>query len=462
VLLALAAGAVLGACAPAAGNGVAGAPRPAETRFTTAAKLQLAQAEAATGERQQELYQQALQQSLQGIESAPNNPQHFYLAGLAHSGLAEFQAADTMWNRAVEMFPGYQAEVMVAREQAWAQAFNLGVNAYNAGATEQAVQYWQQANAIFDRRPEAYFNLAAVFSQEERYDDAIRAFQSAVAALERDPGRELTPEEVADREEALSSALLNLGNLQLFTEQFPGAEQTFRRLGELQPDNVQARSNLAAALARQGRRAEAMTVYQELLAMPNLGPDQMMSVGIGLFQAREFAEAANAFRRITEAHPNNRDAWYNYVNALYAQQREPETTTAQRWQEVIQATERLLELDPLNENAHLILIQAYRDTRRQQDALRIATRNQELPVHLDEFQIRQDGARAVLRANVTGNRAAAGSPVQLEFTFFGPTGQSLGTQRTTVSAPAQNANTRLEVSVPTETLPAGFRYRRVQ
>jgi tetratricopeptide (TPR) repeat protein len=462
VFLALAAGAVLGACAPAAGNGVAGAPRPAETRFTTAAKLQLAQAEAATGERQQELYQQALQQSLQGIEAAPNNPQHFYLAGVAHSGLNDFEAADTMWNRALEMFPAYEGEVMVAREQAWAQAFNQGVIAYNAGNHQEAVRYWEQANAIFDRRPEAYFNLAAVYSQEERYDDAIGAFRSAVQALEREPGRELTPEEVADRDESLVSALQNLGNLQLFTEQFTGAEQTFRRLGELQPDNVQARANLAAALARQGRRPEAMTVYQELMGMPNLTPDQMMSVGVGLFQAQEFGEAAQAFRRITETHPNNRDAWYNHLNALYALQRDQETATAQRWQEVIQAAERLLELDPLNENAHLILIQAYRDTRRQQDALRIAERNQAQPIHIDEVQIRQNGGRAVLQATATGNRAPAGSAVNLEFTFYGPGGQTLGTQRTAVSAPAQNASTRLEVSIPTETMPTGFRYRVVQ
>jgi hypothetical protein len=46
-----------------------------------------------------------------------------------------------------------------------------------------------------------------------------------------------------------------------------------------------------------------MTVYQELLGMPNLTADQMMSVGVGLFQAQEYAEAANAFRRITEMQP---------------------------------------------------------------------------------------------------------------------------------------------------------------
>jgi len=462
IFLALAAAAAVGACAPAATNGAATGPRPAETRFTTAAKLQLAQAEGATGERQQELYNQALQQSLQGIESAPQNPQHFYLAGLSHAGLGNFEAADTMWDRALEMFPAYEGDVMVAREQAWAQAFNQGVNAYNAGNMEQAERAWQQANQIFDRRPEAHFNLAAIYSAEQRYDDAINEFRAAVTALEREPGRELTPEEQADREESLASALQNLGNLQLFTEQFAGAEQTFRRLSQVQPDDVQTRANLATALARQGQREQAMAVYNELLGTPGMEPAQMMSIGVGLFQAQEFAQAANAFRQITVAQPNNRDAWYNLLNALYAQQRDPQTATAQGWLDLVPVGERLIEIDPLNENAFLIMIQAHREARQQQRALHFAERNQALPVYVDNIQLRHEDGRTTLNAVASGNRARAGSPVQLEFTFYGADGQALGTQRTTVTAPAQNAEAAFQVAMPTAAAPTGFRYRVVQ
>jgi len=448
MFLVLAAATAFGACAPAT-NGV-GTRGPGETRFTTSAKLNLAQAEAAEGERREELLREALTQSLQGIESAPGNAQHFYLAGIAHAGLGDFAAADTMWDRALEMFPEYEEDVMIAREQAWAQAFNDGVNAYNAGDMQAATRYWQSANEIFDRRPEAYFNLAAIHSQEQRYDDAIRAFEDAVAALERSPGRELTEEEQEDRAESLLGALQNLGNLQLFTEQFGAAERTFSRLAELQPDDVQARANRASALARQGQRDQAMAVYQELLGMPGITADQLMSVGVGLFQAQEYAEAANAFRRITEMQPRNRDAWYNYVNALYAEQ---------RWQDVIPAAEQLLEMDPLNENAHLILIQAHRESRQQQRALHFAEQNQAAPIHLDDIQLRHDEGRALIQAAATGNRAAAGSPVRLEFTFYGDGGQTLGTETVTVSAPAVNATTRFEVSTQTTAAPVGYRYR---
>lgn len=455
LFLALAACTVVGACAPAAtteGTGAAGT-RPTETRFTTQAKLQIAQAESAEGEAARALYQQALQASLQGIESAPANPQHYYLAGLAYAGLDDFEAADTMWNRALEMWPGYRGDIAVAREQAWAQAFNAGVEAYNAGNVQEAIRHWERANQIFQGRPEAYFNLAAVYTQEQQYDQAIEAFQASVAALDEQPERELSEEERAEREEARISALQNLGNLQLFRERFADAERTYRRLVELQPQNVQAQSALAVALARQGRQDEAMQVYQRLLAMPNLSAEEMMSVGVGLFQAEQYEQAAQAFRRITELQPNNRDAWYNYLNALYAQQ---------RYQELTPVGERLLELDPLNENAHLILIQAFRETRQQQRALTYAERNQANPIHVDELQLTHDNGRATLRGQATGNQARAGSPVRLEFTFYGADNQPLGTQTVTVTAPARGESTQFQVSLNAATPPTGFRYRVVQ
>jgi tetratricopeptide (TPR) repeat protein len=450
LFLALAASVAVGACAPAATTDGPGGTRPTETRFTTAAKLQIAQAEAATGERQTELFRNALEQSLQGVQTGPNNPQHFYLAGISFAGVGDVEGADSMFNRAVEMYPAYRADVAVAREQAWAQFFNMGVIAYNAGNQQEAIRRWEEANRIFDGRPEAYFNLAAVYSGEQQYDRAIEAFRASVATLDREPGRELTEEEQADRAESLNNALQNLGNLQLFTEQFADAEGTFRRLTEMQPQNVQARSSLAASLARQNRQDEAMAVYRELLGMQNLSAEEMMSVGIGLFQSQQYEQAETAFGRITQMQPNNRDAWYNRLNALYAQQ---------RWQDVVTVGERVLDLDPLNENAILILVQAHREQRQQQRALQYAQRNQELPIHVDEFQLRHDGTRATLRGTASGNRAAQGTPVRLEFTFYGADGQTLGTQVATVNAPAQNQTASFEVSVASQTAPIGFRYR---
>lgn len=449
LIFALAVSVAVGACGPAATTDGTQGPSPANTRFTNQANLQLAQAQTAEGEQARQLYQQALDITLEGIESAPENPQHYYIAGIAQAGLGDFAAADTMWNRALEIFPGYEEDIEVAREQAWAQAFNEGVVAYNAGNMDEAVRQWTLANQVFEGRPEAYFNLAAIYTQQQQFDQAVDAFRQSVVALDREPGRELSPEEIEERDESRITALQNLGQLQLHTEQFADAEATFRRLSEAQPDNVAAQSSLAVALARQGRQDEAMQAYQTLLARPNLSANDIMSVGVGLFQAEQFQQAGDAFRRITEMAPNNRDAWYNYLNALYAQE---------RFTDLIPVADRLIELDPLNENAHLILARAHREAGQNQRALQVLQRNEAHPIHVDNFQLRAEENRSVLSGVATGGQARAGAPVRLEFTFFGPDGD-LGSETVTVTAPAQGETASFEVALTSPTPAVGFRYR---
>jgi tetratricopeptide (TPR) repeat protein len=445
----LAALVVLAACAPAATTGGAGARLP-DTRFSRTATLQLAQAAAAEGERAQVLYQQALDNSLQGIEAHPDNAQHYLLAGRAHAGLGNFEDAERMFNRTLELAPALADDIETAREQAWADAFNLGVAAYNAGDTDEALRQWQRANMVFDGRPEAYFNIAAIHSQRQEFDQAIAAFEASLAALDRPTTRQFTAEEEEERQDSRVSALQNLGQLQLFTEQFGAAERTYRRFVEIQPGNIAAQSSLAAALLRQGQEAEATAVYQRLMAQPDLTADDLVSIGVGLFQAERYADSETAFRRITEIAPNNRDGWYNYLQALYAQD---------RFADLIPVAERVIELDPLNETVQLIYGRAFRETRQQQRALQVFQRLEQFPAFVEELRLTHDDGRAVVRGVLRGNRAPAGTPINLEFTLYGPNGE-IGRQAVTVNAPDQGQAVPFSVTVPSAAAPTGFRYRQ--
>lgn len=453
LIVALGAALSLGACASAGGGEAGpGGVRPAETRHSTSAKLFLAQAEGATGEQGERLYRQALEQALQGVESAPNNPQHYYLAGISYAGIGDTAGADSMFTRATEMYPAYAGDVEGAREAAWVRFFNEAVAAFNEQDTQRALQLWGQANQIYNMRPEGYLNIAVVETQEGRNDRAIAAYRGAIEALGRQPTRELTAEEVEERTESRQAAMTNLGQLLLATEQFGEAERLYRDYLQQHPDDIAAQSSLAVVLSRQGRGDEAMQTYQRLLASPDLDEAGLMVVGVGLFQAEQYPQAAEAFQRITTMNPNNRDAWYNLANALYAQN---------LWADVIPAGERLVALDPLNENANLILARAYREQRRNQDALRILERNEAAPVLLDNLQLRAAEGRTALRGTAQPKAARAGTPVQLRFTFFDG-GRELGQQTVTVTAPAQGATADFEAVLQNATPANGYRYEVVR
>lgn len=442
-----------GACAAGAG-GTASAPGAGlkETRYSTAAKLQLARAAGEDTAANRAAYEAALQQSLEGIQAAADNPQHFFLAGTAYAGLGDVAAADSMWNRALEMYPGYAADIEEAREQAWARAFNEGVNAYNAGDVQGAITAWENANRFYNKRPEAYFNLAAVFTEQQQYDRAIAAYRESLAALDRTPERELTPEETAERAESRVSATTNLGQLLINQEQFAEAEQLYRSALEANPNDVAAQSNLAVALAKQGKKDEAMATYERLLNQPGASETDLFNVGVGLFQIEDYARAGQAFKRITDTNPNNRDAWFNYANALYAQK---------QWQALVPVAEKLAQIDPLNESALLILANAYKETKQNQKALEVLERNEALPIHVEGLQLRGGEGRTTVRGTATPKKAAAGTPVQLRFTFYGQSGE-LGTQTVTVNAPAAGQSAAFETAFENPGQVTGYRYEVVR
>lgn len=438
MVLALTAGLALGGCAAGAagGGGPVTSPtgrvyepgiRPTQTRFAQQATLFLAQG----------LYEQALSQAREGIESAPDNAMHFFLAGEAAAGLGDFALADSMWIEAERLYPAYELEVEPAREGAWAEAFNEGVQAYNAGTTAEAIDAWTRADMIYRLRPEAAQNLAVLLTQEAQYDEAIRVYQRGIEALEIEPAsRIIEGAELEERAEARAFMIENLAQLLLYTEQFAEAERLLREQLADRPNDVQIQANLATAMSRQGREEEATRIYTSLLTSPDLDADQLFNIGVSLFNAGDYPRAAEAFGRVTQLRPTSRDAWYNQANALYA---------AEVWAELTPVARRLVEVDPLNENAALILARALREQNQNQQALDALERIETLPVFLDELQMRPASQATTIRGRVIGNQAAAGSPVRIRFTFYGPSG-ALGTETVTVTAPAREQSTTLEVT----------------
>src|SRR5690606_37801080 len=133
---ALTVGLALGGCAAGAAGGGGGGPitsptgrtyepgiEPRQTNFAQQATIALAQGQ----------FDESLARAQEGVASDSTNPLHYYLAGEAAAGLDDYELADSMWVIAERLYPAYQLEIEPSREAAWANAFNAGVEAYNAG-----------------------------------------------------------------------------------------------------------------------------------------------------------------------------------------------------------------------------------------------------------------------------------------------------------------------------------------
>ena len=370
------------------------------TTYATAAQSALNRTLVLQGDARTPFYQQALEQARQGITAEPGNALHYFLAGQSYVGLNDLAGADSVFDRAVQICPEFAGEVTPAREQAWAQAFQTGLDAYQAGDTARAIATWEAAGNFYSDRADVFYNLAVVYGQRGDYAQAVANYQKALESLDRTPN-----------------------------------------------DTVQA-----VIQAEAETRANAL--------------NGLLSAGAQLFGQDRFTEAAQIFTVLNRLDPNNRDAWYNHALALYKQE---------RWEPLIPVAQRLTQIDPLNYNGQIILFNAYKGRseaakarndaateRTNRDlALRTLEAADALPVQVDGVSLTNQDGSVQITGQVTGGAARAGSPVQLEFTIYGPAG-TLGTQTVSISAPAKDAKANFELTVPTTTPATSWSYRLVR
>lgn len=368
---------------------------PTATAQATAAQAALNRTLVVQGAAQTPFFNTAMEQARAGIAADANNPLHYFLLGQAALGTSNYAAADSAFRRTVELCPQFAGEVNPLRERASQMVFNAGVEAFNRQDTAVALAQWAQAAQLYDAMPQAHFNQAVVYGGRNDHTRAAAAYRAALATLERLPADSANAAEIAETRASSLSGLLN--------------------------------------------------------------------AGAHYFSTNEFARAGELFAEVHRLDPNHRDAWYNHALSLYK---------LERWQELIPVASRLVQIDPLNYNARIILFNAYKgisDAAKASRNTAVESANRtlavstlsaadSLPVQLDQVQLstREDGAR--ISGTVKGAAARAGTPIRLNFTFFGPSGP-VGTQSITVNAPAKDATTPFEVALPTTSPVTGYSYR---
>ncbi|HET6764686.1 MAG TPA: tetratricopeptide repeat protein [Longimicrobiaceae bacterium] len=352
---------------------------------------------------------------------------------------AATRTAQTALNRT--LIPGMRAETAAPFYQQALTAVQPEMdnpyNAFIAGQAYAGLGQYARADSAFTRTTRA----CAAFGTEvgtERSRAYGMAFNAGVAALNAgDTATAITRfTQAIAVNPGQSDALFNLGLLYSNTGDLGHAVQYYRQ-----------------ALAAVGTAADTSAVETRSNVMMGL-----LAAGTTYFQKDQFAQSADVFRTITAADGNNRDAWYNLGLALYKQN---------RWADLVPVAQRIVQIDPLNYNARIILFNAYKgladassarvnpDRQRALDALRAADG---LPVQVEGVRVENTGGTARVTGTIVGATTPAGRPVSLEFTLYGATGR-LGSQTVTVTAPAKDAKANFQLSLPTNVPATSFSYR---
>lgn len=457
--------------------------RPSNNVWTRSARLYLDRARTnPRPEEQRALFQQALDATLEGIQNDPSNPQVYLIAGQAYVRLGDYFRADTMFTKATELYPDYEKEVDQERSNAWVQAYNLGINALQQGNFENAVAQFLRADAIFRGRPDARLNLGSAYVQMNEHEKAVEAFQGALEIL-RSPAREkVPPQQRAQWAEQEEIAAFNMAQVLAGLGRDDEAAQAYRDFLAREPNNTTAKINLAVVLSRQEKEDEAAELYAELLTDPNLGASEYLLVGVGLFRSQQYERSREAFRKALELNPYLRDAKYNLAQALNAQSTELEEKRQsasgeeanayaeqlkQLYDELSKVSEDLLQYDPYNRNAKLLLVRGYRgladldeattDEWREK-ALAVLREQDEMAFEIADVQMIGQEAKAQLRGEFRNIKLEAGQPLKIVFTFLGEGGATVATEEVELAAPAADSATRFQLEVEGSGAILGWKY----
>ena len=460
--------------------------RPANTMHTNSAELYFDRAKKENREdEKKKLLDKALEFALQGVKAKADNPKAYLLAGRIYVQLGNAAAADSMLDKAEQLYPEYAKETDIDRQQAWVKAYNAGVLAMRDRKTDEALVQFEAANAIWNKRPGALLNIAQIHGNRAP-DKAIAAYKGALEIL-RGPARQgLKPDEEKQWKEFEEAATFNMAQILATAGKNEEALTAYRDFLQRNPDSSLAMSNMAVVLTRMGKTEEASKIYADLLAKDLTGPE-FFNAGVGLFRANQYGPAADAFRKSIAKNPHFRDAYYNMSQALYQQARDlveerdkVKTNPAQLKTvdakltpvvtELAELTDKLRTMDPGSRNVVIMQAFAFRalgdltaaDAAKSNEwknktlnALKI---NEALNYDVQDVTLTTAGEDVQIAGNVVNFKAKVGDALKLRFHFVGANGQVLGTQEVTVNMPEVQAAAPFKVTLKSKDEVAGWKY----
>ncbi|HSG47791.1 MAG TPA: tetratricopeptide repeat protein [Longimicrobiales bacterium] len=437
--------------------------RPREDENTRAAQDHLEQAEAsATPDEAAAHYQAALQSAQAAIQGDTLNPLAYRLAAQANLGLGDYEAAGAMFDEAERLRPIYTIETERTRELAWIDRYQAAAPLVNAGDYEAAVVYFEQANAIYQGRPEVMITLGQVYAQLGDFEKSIENLRAAQDIINSDRINEMDEETAASwREQGeeipvmIAQSLVNAGR-------YDEAVVALRELVAQDPTNLSFRRTLGSTYVRMEQPDSAKAVFDEMMTMGGMTSAEYYAVGVGYYQMEDFISAARAFEAAAEVSVNDREALEMLARALqieYPAGGDAPTPPPGVLEKLRGAAERWVELDPNNQNAYLILAQTVNRLGDEDRARDLVGAIEALPVTVEGIQMqRASTGGGIVVGTIRNKTVPAGTTATVEVTFYAPDGTVMGTQTARVQLGEAETSQDFRVDFDTTEYVGGYSY----
>lgn len=398
---------------------------PAHTKETKSAEkfiaLAITRPDAAA---KRPFYLQALEPLRVATQKDPSNARVWLMAGSVQAALGQFAAADSAFDRALQLHPAYSDQINEERHIAWEGAFNTAVGLINEQKSDEGIRALEDAELIFDHRPEAKYYLGLFYMQREEIEKAEKALNDAIAATNGPVRAQLKPEAVAEWDQLATNARIKLSNIVSFR-------------------------------------------------------------GAQLYDRDQFDSAAVAFRQARTISPASRDHLLNELQSMYARALEVDkerekakspalnTRARELYSSILVLVDTLRTVDPNNEDifffsgrSHKMLSELTTDAAAKAKHITalsaINAAYEKLSFVVTQVQITESDSTATVAATIQNKKLKAGATGTLTFELLDYTGKVMGSAPVTFTIPAAdaaNATVPIKVEIPMTSPVAGWRYR---
>lgn len=383
----------------------------------------------------EERYKRAIEKLEENWEMDEVPSKSYLLAAQAYLGLRDLTGADSMLTKLVEIEPGCADQVGALRFSSWVTQYNAGIEAMQAGDEDRALERFETANMINrDARSLAY--AGSIHHTRGEKEEAAELYEAAL--------------EIGGQDEIVRTASINLASIRKESGDNAGALEIYSGYSEENPDDILGRLNYAIALMDADRQAEAEPIFGELLGRDDLSFSQWSQVGIGLYRAQNFEQAAVAFGKAHELNPYNKEVHENLANSFYQED---------HYEELMPLAQQLVDRYPLERVNYNLLANSMRELGSPEDALTILQGRDELTIEILRSQLTpMDATTYSIDGQFLNRTAAPGSEVTLSVIFMGEDGQDVLTEPLTLTVPAESEAATFALQIESETPIAGFRY----
>jgi len=252
-----------------------------QTKEVTSAKVYI----------QQDNWDKAIEQLEIAVEMYPQDAEAHYLLGEGYGQKGKWEQMNEQFAKSLEISSEFEQQIKATRDKYWVKNFNTGVQMLNKDQVDNALDKFITARRIDSTRADTYQTIAICYTRKQEFEKAKENFKKVI---------EMQP----DNMDAIMGLSQVFFNLQQYEEVIPLMQKAL----DIEPDNADAVVNLALAYDMTNQTEQAKETYRKALENNPNDTDILYNLGRLHLMNDEFDEAVELFNNVLSENPNDYQA----------------------------------------------------------------------------------------------------------------------------------------------------------